>query len=109
MRIWPSAFLHPLNLQIFSVLEEQLSVLVDKVNDWSKVVVAYEPVWAIGTGVVASPEQAQEVCNCFSFPFVLIRNIAFLIYDLQYPDVVWHCSWPVWIVSRCPAQKQKCT
>jgi len=27
---------------------------------WAKVVVAYEPVWAIGTGKVASPEQAQE-------------------------------------------------
>jgi triosephosphate isomerase len=31
------------------------------VEDWSKVVVAYEPVWAIGTGVVATPDQAQEV------------------------------------------------
>lgn len=30
-------------------------------KDWSKVVVAYEPVWAIGTGVTASPAQAQEV------------------------------------------------
>ena len=30
-------------------------------SDWSKVVVAYEPVWAIGTGKVATPEQAQEV------------------------------------------------
>ncbi|NMR20921.1 triose-phosphate isomerase [Cellulomonas fimi] len=28
----------------------------------SKVVVAYEPVWAIGTGEVATPEDAQEVC-----------------------------------------------
>nr|P48497.1 RecName: Full=Triosephosphate isomerase, cytosolic; Short=TIM; Short=Triose-phosphate isomerase [Stellaria longipes]AAB30759.1 triose phosphate isomerase [Stellaria longipes] len=28
---------------------------------WDNVVVAYEPVWAIGTGKVASPEQAQEV------------------------------------------------
>jgi triosephosphate isomerase (TIM) len=28
----------------------------------SEVVVAYEPIWAIGTGVVATPEQAQEAC-----------------------------------------------
>jgi triosephosphate isomerase len=30
-------------------------------NSLKKVVVAYEPVWAIGTGLTASPEQAQEV------------------------------------------------
>lgn len=31
------------------------------VEDFSKVVIAYEPVWAIGTGVTASPAQAQEM------------------------------------------------
>ena len=38
----------------------QLAAIREHVEDWSKVVVAYEPVWAIGTGVVASPQQAQE-------------------------------------------------
>jgi hypothetical protein len=33
----------------------------ERINDWSNVVVAYEPVWAIGTGKVATPAQAQEV------------------------------------------------
>lgn len=30
-------------------------------EDFSKVVIAYEPIWAIGTGVTASPDQAQEM------------------------------------------------
>ncbi|SIT76360.1 triose-phosphate isomerase [Microbacterium sp. RU33B] len=40
----------------------QLEVALEGVAAGAEIVVAYEPVWAIGTGQVASPEQAQEVC-----------------------------------------------
>ena len=44
------------------VIQTQMSAVLPFVGkeDWSKIVVAYEPVWAIGTGKVASPTQAQE-------------------------------------------------
>mmetsp|Transcript_4741 Transcript_4741/g.15293 ORF Transcript_4741/g.15293 Transcript_4741/m.15293 type:complete len:707 (-) Transcript_4741:712-2832(-) len=42
------------------VCEKQMRAVIPKVTDWSKMVIAYEPVWAIGTGVVATPLQAQE-------------------------------------------------
>jgi len=41
------------------VCKKQLEQVV-KMLDPEKVVIAYEPVWAIGTGLVATPEQAQE-------------------------------------------------
>jgi len=43
------------------VVFRQLAALLPNISDWSKVVLAYEPVWAIGTGKTATPEQAQEV------------------------------------------------
>ncbi|PGH03420.1 triosephosphate isomerase [Helicocarpus griseus UAMH5409] len=45
------------------VVTRQLNAVKDKLSpaEWSKVVIAYEPIWAIGTGKVATTEQAQEV------------------------------------------------
>jgi triosephosphate isomerase len=50
--------------QTEEVLERQLQADLADVSDEdiAKVVVAYEPIWAIGTGKVATPEQAQEAC-----------------------------------------------
>lgn len=45
--------------QTFQVLERQIAGLSKIANE--KLTLAYEPVWAIGTGLTASPEQAQEV------------------------------------------------
>lgn len=47
----------------FEVVENQLTKGLSGVSrlDLRKIVIAYEPVWAIGTGRTASPEQAQEV------------------------------------------------
>jgi triosephosphate isomerase (TIM) len=44
-----------------SIVEEQVLSALQNINDISKVIIAYEPVWAIGTGQSAVPEQAQEV------------------------------------------------
>jgi len=47
----------------FSVVESQLkNALFDlDASAWKSIILAYEPVWAIGTGETASPEQAQEM------------------------------------------------
>jgi triosephosphate isomerase len=47
----------------FSLVESQLSNALFhlKEADWKGIILAYEPVWAIGTGETASPEQAQEM------------------------------------------------
>lgn len=47
----------------FKVVESQLknALFHLSANDFKSIILAYEPVWAIGTGETASPEQAQEM------------------------------------------------
>ncbi|MDG1307659.1 MAG: triose-phosphate isomerase [Porticoccaceae bacterium] len=49
--------------QTLAVVSSQISAVIDCVGlrNVSRAVIAYEPVWAIGTGEVASPQQAQQV------------------------------------------------
>ena len=51
------------NNQHFNIVENQLRDGLFHIKDknWEQIVLAYEPVWAIGTGETASPEQAQEM------------------------------------------------
>ncbi|MFY7743691.1 MAG: triose-phosphate isomerase [Flavobacterium sp.] len=49
--------------QHFNVVENQLKdgLFHLEASAWKNIILAYEPVWAIGTGETASPEQAQEM------------------------------------------------
>jgi len=52
--------------QTESVILAQLETVLDKVgrNDFANCIIAYEPIWAIGTGETATPDQAQCVHHC---------------------------------------------
>lgn len=51
------------NNTYFKLIETQITEGLFHISEeaWKNVIVAYEPVWAIGTGETASPEQAQEI------------------------------------------------
>lgn len=50
-------------------------------EDVSKTMFAYEPIWAIGTGMSASPDQAQEVCHA-------IRQVLAEMYDHETANTI---------------------
>jgi triosephosphate isomerase len=70
----------------FNVVKNQLDNTVMKVDKsaWKKIILAYEPVWAIGTGETASAEQAQEMheyirkCISESFGKEISNNVSIL-------------------------------
>lgn len=43
------------------VIRKQLDHILEAADDLAEIVIAYEPVWAIGTGKTATPEQAEEM------------------------------------------------
>lgn len=67
----------------FDVVEGQLKSDLDGIDrgDVSKLVIAYEPIWAIGTGKTATTEQAGEMC-------AHIRSIIERLYDEDTCDSV---------------------
>ena len=69
--------------QQYAVVKEQLvGGLADiAAADVAKLVIAYEPVWAIGTGKTATPEQAEDMCE-------YIRNVIEELYDEEVADAV---------------------
>jgi triosephosphate isomerase len=67
--------------KLFDVIREQVTIGLKDLSaaDMKNVVVAYEPVWAIGTGVTASPDQAQEMHK-------FIRDLLSEIFDAEVAD-----------------------
>ena len=65
----------------FNVVEYQLrdGLFHLEKKDWTNIVLAYEPVWAIGTGETASPEQAQEMHK-------FIRTLVEKVYGFDIAD-----------------------
>jgi triosephosphate isomerase len=67
----------------FEVVKTQLETALFDLSpeQWSKIILAYEPVWAIGTGETASPEQAQEM-------HAYIRSLIASKYDQMLADSI---------------------
>ena len=62
-------------------MQTRIALMNVSAADAKKVVIAYEPIWAIGTGRVASNEQAEEACKA-------IRTVLAEIYDQATADAM---------------------
>jgi len=69
--------------ETFDVVRSQVTIGLEGVSksEMASVTVAYEPVWAIGTGVTATPDQAQEV-------HAMIRSLLGELYDAETAQAV---------------------
>lgn len=66
-----------------SFIEEQINAAFAGLtkDEASQIIIAYEPIWAIGTGKVATSEQAQEVCKS-------IRDLIATLYGRELADEI---------------------
>ena len=63
----------------FDVIKSQLAPIIQgvEVNDLTKCIIAYEPIWAIGTGITATSAQAEEVHSFIRAEFTALdKNVA---------------------------------
>lgn len=69
--------------QYFNVIKAQLTEGIYHLgeSDFGRLVIAYEPIWAIGTGLTASPQQAQEI-------HAFIRNEIAIRYNQALADSI---------------------
>lgn len=65
------------------LVSSQIKAAFDGIEDCkaAKVTVAYEPIWAIGTGKTATPDQANEMCSC-------IRQTLTSLYGEETADMI---------------------
>ena len=81
MKFFPKLLLE--NEKTLSVIEQQVAEGLGGVtpDQMERIIIAYEPVWAIGTGKTATPQQAQEVHH-------FIRELVEKIYNKQIAERV---------------------
>ena len=67
----------------FNVVKSQLSQILSNLSseEFSKIVIAYEPVWAIGTGLTADPLDAQEMHS-------FIRSLVFEAFGSEISELI---------------------